>query len=76
MKAMVLMNLATDADLANGSRGVITDIILEKTFKLTIRTPKHPELRRNYGAGQVAVERERLEFASRLGQNSQVAQAA
>lgn len=28
MKAMVLLNLATDADLANGSRGIITDIVL------------------------------------------------
>ena len=28
MKAMVLLNLATDADLANRSRGIITDIIL------------------------------------------------
>ncbi len=29
MKAMVLMNLSTDADLANGSRGIITDILLD-----------------------------------------------
>jgi hypothetical protein len=29
MKTMVLMNLATNADLANGSRGIITDIILD-----------------------------------------------
>lgn len=28
MKIMVLLNLATDADLANGSRGIITDIVL------------------------------------------------
>lgn len=28
MKAMILANIATEADLANGSRGVITDIIL------------------------------------------------
>ncbi|KAF8268659.1 hypothetical protein EI94DRAFT_1700073 [Lactarius quietus] len=28
MKTMVLMNIATNADLANGSRGIITDIIL------------------------------------------------
>jgi ATP-dependent exoDNAse (exonuclease V) alpha subunit len=29
MKAMVLMNIATESDLANGSRGVLTDIILD-----------------------------------------------
>ena len=29
MRAMVLLNMATDADLANGSRGVIKDIILD-----------------------------------------------
>jgi hypothetical protein len=28
MKVMVLLNLATDTDLANGSRGIITDIVL------------------------------------------------
>ena len=28
MKAMVLMNIATGADLANGSRGIITSIVL------------------------------------------------
>ena len=30
MKVMVLVNIDTDSDLANGSRGVITDIILDK----------------------------------------------
>ena len=29
MRAMVLLNMATDADLANGSRGIIKDIILD-----------------------------------------------
>lgn len=29
MKAMVTKNIATDADLANGSRGIITDIVLD-----------------------------------------------
>lgn len=29
MKVMVLLNIDTDSDLANGSRGVITDIILD-----------------------------------------------
>ena len=28
MKVMVVLNLATDADLANGSRGIITDLVL------------------------------------------------
>ena len=28
MKAMILMNISTDSDLANGSRGIIEDIIL------------------------------------------------
>ena len=31
MKAMVLMNIATGADLANGSRGIITGIVLDPT---------------------------------------------
>ena len=30
MKAMVLLNLATEADIANGTRGVIHDIILDE----------------------------------------------
>jgi hypothetical protein len=30
MKAMVLMNIDTDSDLANGSRGIVTDIILDQ----------------------------------------------
>jgi hypothetical protein len=29
MKAMVLMNIDTDSDLANGSRSIVTDIILD-----------------------------------------------
>jgi len=29
MKVMVTLNLATEADLANGSRGIITDIVLD-----------------------------------------------
>ena len=29
MKAMVLMNISTDSDLANGSRGIVEDIILD-----------------------------------------------
>ena len=29
MKAMILMNISTDSDLANGSRGIIEDIILD-----------------------------------------------
>jgi len=30
MKAMVLLNIATEADIANGTRGVIQDIILDE----------------------------------------------
>jgi hypothetical protein len=30
MKAMVLLNVATEADIANGTRGVIHDIILDQ----------------------------------------------
>jgi hypothetical protein len=30
MKAMVLLNIATDADVANGTRGEIQDIILDE----------------------------------------------
>jgi hypothetical protein len=33
MKAMVLLNIATDADLANGTRGVVEDIILDAREK-------------------------------------------
>jgi hypothetical protein len=33
MKAMVLLNLATEADIANGTRGVIHDIILDERDK-------------------------------------------
>jgi hypothetical protein len=29
MKAMVTMNISTETDLANGSRGVVEDIILD-----------------------------------------------
>ena len=30
MKVMVFMNMSTEVNLANGSRGIITDIILDK----------------------------------------------
>ena len=29
MKAMVIINIATEADLANGTRGTVTDIVLD-----------------------------------------------
>jgi hypothetical protein len=29
MKAMVIINIATEADLANGTRGIVTDIVLD-----------------------------------------------
>jgi hypothetical protein len=29
MKAMVIINIATEADLANGTRGMVTDIVLD-----------------------------------------------
>lgn len=37
MKAMVLLNLATDADIANGTRGCIEDIILDEREGVCIR---------------------------------------
>jgi hypothetical protein len=30
MKAMVLLNIATEADIANGTQGVIQDIVLDE----------------------------------------------
>jgi ATP-dependent exoDNAse (exonuclease V) alpha subunit len=35
MKAMVLLNIATDADIANGTRGEIQDIILDEREELS-----------------------------------------
>ena len=35
MKIMVTLNLATEADLANGSRGTIEDIVLDSREQLT-----------------------------------------
>ena len=34
MKAMVMINISTDTDLANGTRGAITDIILDHREQL------------------------------------------
>lgn len=36
MKAMVLLNLATEADIANGTRGEIQDIILDEREQLSV----------------------------------------
>ena len=36
MKAMVLLNLATEADIANGTRGEIQDIILDEREEMSI----------------------------------------
>jgi len=36
MKAMVVLNIATDAEVANGTRGVIQDIILDEREDLSI----------------------------------------
>ncbi len=42
MKAMVIMNIATEADLANGTRGTIVDVVLD---------PREPELTANNDGG-------------------------
>ena len=36
MKAMVLLNIATEADIANGTRGVIQDIILDEREEVSV----------------------------------------
>jgi len=36
MKAMVLLNLATEADIANGTRGQIHDIVLDERERLSV----------------------------------------
>ena len=36
MKAMVLLNVATEADIANGTRGVIQDIILDEREEMSV----------------------------------------
>ena len=46
MKAMILQNIATDVNLANGSRGIITDIILDP--KENVPTRRDSPIRLSY----------------------------
>nr|GAT44847.1 predicted protein [Mycena chlorophos] len=62
MRAMVLWNIATEADLANGARGRITDIRLDSREPLPLVRTAQNQLRLQYPPAMIVVKLDHFTF--------------